>query len=140
MTKIGDGGEGAGAIALSALRAQQARMRIIAENIANSNSTASTPGGEPYRRQAPVFEVMKTEGGNGVRMSRAAADKSPFTKIYDPGHPAADPAGYVQMPNVNGLVEAMDMKDAMRAYEANLNVLENQDAMEKSTLSILQKA
>jgi flagellar basal-body rod protein FlgC len=77
MTKIGDGGEGAGAIALSALRAQQARMRIIAENIANSNSTASKPGGEPYRRQAPVFEVMKTEGGKGVRMSRAAPDKTP---------------------------------------------------------------
>jgi flagellar basal-body rod protein FlgC len=95
MAKIGDGEDGAGAIALSALRAPQARMRIIAENIANSNSTASTPGGEPHLRQAPVFEVMKSEGGNGVRMSRAAPDKTPFTKTYDPGHPAADPAGYV---------------------------------------------
>lgn len=138
MSKIEGGGEGASAIAVSALRAQQARMRIIAENMANSNSTAATPGGEPYRRQAPVFEVAKVEGGHGVRMRAAVPDRSPFTKQYDPGHPAADKDGYVLLPNVNGLVEAMDIKDAMRAYEANLNVLENQDAMDKSTLSLLK--
>jgi len=138
MAKID--GEGASGIALSALRAQQARMRIIAENMANSSSTSSVPGGQPYRRQVPVFEVAKTaDGGEGVRMKAAAPDPSPFSKDYNPGHPAADAAGYVLMPNVNGLIEGLDMKQAMRAYEANLNVLETQDAMEKSTLSLLQK-
>lgn len=137
MSKIGEGG--VAAIAASALRAQQARMRIIAENMANSSSTASTPGGEPYRRQAPVFKVMKIDGANGVQMSRVAADPAPFTKNYEPGHPAADAAGYVLTPNVNGLIEGLDMKNAMRAYEANLNVLENQDAMEKRTLDLLKR-
>lgn len=138
MSKIA--GDGASGIALSALRAQQARMRIIAENMANSSSTAATPGGEPYRRQVPVFEVARmADGGTGVRMRGVKPDPSPFSKDYDPGHPAADAAGYVLKPNVNGLIEALDMKQAMRAYEANLNVLETQDAMEKSTLSLLQK-
>lgn len=138
MSKID--GEGANGIALSALRAQQARMRIIAENMANSSSTAATPGGEPYRRQVPVFEVARmTDGGAGVRMKSVKPDPSPFGKDYDPGHPAADAAGYVLTPNVNGLIEGLDMKQAMRAYEANLNVLETQDAMEKSTLSLLQR-
>ena len=138
MAKIDGGGDGVSAIAVSALRAQQARMRIIAENMANSGSTAATPGGLPYRRQAPVFEVMPVGGGHGVRMKSAQPDPTPFRKEYAPGHPAADPAGYVLMPNVDGLIEAMDMKDAMRAYEANLNVLENQDAMDRSTLSLLK--
>ena len=71
-------------------------------------------------------------------MKGVRPDPTPFRKEYEPGHPAADPAGYVLMPNVDGLIEAMDMKDAMRAYEANLNVLENQDAMDKSTLSLLK--
>ena len=115
-------------------------MRIIAENMANSASTANVPGGQPYRRQAAVFEVAKTEDGAvGVRMKAAAPDPSPFHKDFNPGHPAADAAGYVLTPNVDGLVEALDMKQAMRAYEANMNVLENQDAVEKSTLSLLRK-
>lgn len=138
MSKIA--GEGVSGVALSALKAQQARMRIIAENMANSASTANVPGGQPYRRQAAVFEVAKTEDGAvGVRMKAAAPDPSPFHKDFNPGHPAADAAGYVLTPNVDGLVEALDMKQAMRAYEANMNVLENQDAVEKSTLSLLRK-
>ena len=139
MRKINGGADGVAAIALSALRAQQARMRIIAENLANSGSTSSTPGGQPYRRQAPVFQVTKVEGGNGVRMKGVAPDMSPFGKDYAPGHPGADAAGYVLLPNVNGLIEGLDMKQAMRSYEANLNVLETQDAMETSTLSLLKK-
>ena len=138
MSKIDSGGDGVNAIALSALRAQQARMRIIAENMANSGSTAPTPGGLPYRRQVPVFEVVQVGGGQGVRMKSAQPDPTPFRKEYAPGHPGADRAGYVLMPNVDGLIEGLDMKNAMRAYEANLNVLENQDAMEKSTLSLLK--
>lgn len=139
MAKIGMQGDGVAAIAASALRAEQARMRVIAENMANSSSTAQTPGGEPYRRQAPVFKVMKIEGRNGVQMAGVKPDTSPFGKEYNPGHPAADASGYVLLPNVNGLVEGLDMKQAMRAYEANLNVLETQDAMEKRTLDLLKR-
>lgn len=138
MSKIDRSEGGASAIAASALRAQQARMRIIAENIANADSTAATPGGEPYRRQVPVFKVKALGEDRGVEMSSVRPDPTPFRSEYNPGHPGADKNGYVQLPNVDGLVEALDMKDAMRAYEANLNVLETQDAMEKSTLSLIQ--
>lgn len=138
MSKIE--GTGAQAIAASALRAQQARMRVIAENIANSDSTGQTPRSEPYRRQVPVFSVSQTEdGGQGVAMRRVEADPAPFPKSYDPGHPAADAQGYVMLPNVNGLIEGLDMKAAQRAYEANLNMVENLDAMEKATLNILKR-
>jgi flagellar basal-body rod protein FlgC len=81
--------------------------------------------------------VAKVGGGHGVTMS-VRPDPAPFTKEYAPGNPAADPAGFVSMPNVDSLIEALDMKDAMRAYEANLNVLDTQGDMDKSTLSILK--
>src|SRR3954465_10040269 len=95
------------AIAVSALRAQQARMRIIAENLANSNSTSKTPGGDPYRRQAPIFQPTRISGGTGVKMSRVEADKTPFSSTYEPGNPSADAKGYVKTPNVDPLIEAM---------------------------------
>ena len=126
-------------IAISALRAQQSRMRIIAENLANQNSTSRTPGGDPYRRQAPVFQATKVAGGTGVKMSRAAPDPTPFKSTYDPGNPSADAQGYVKQPNVDGLVEAMDMRDAQRAYEANLNVIETVRAMDSRTLDLLKR-
>ena len=126
-------------IAASALRAQQARMRIIAENLANADSTSKTAGGDPYRRQAPVFEPTKVAGGNGVRMSKVEPDQSAFRQEYNPGHPSADDKGYVKLPNVNTLIEAMDMRQAQRAYEANLNVIETARAMEMRTLDLLKK-
>ena len=128
-------------IAVSALRAQQARMRIIAENIANSNSTSRTAGGDPYRRQAPVFRVTPVAhgAGKGVTMERAVPDKAPFNSAYDPGNPSADAKGYVKTPNVDSLVEAMDMRDAQRAYEANLNVIETARTMQSRTLDLLRK-
>jgi len=127
------------AVAASALRAQQARMRIIAENLANANSTSKTPGGDPYRRQAPVFEPTKVSGGRGVKMVRVEADQTDFRTEYDPGNPSADAKGYVKLPNVNTLVEALDMREAQRAYEANLNVIETARAMEMRTLDLLKK-
>ncbi|MFN3582359.1 flagellar basal body rod protein FlgC [Phenylobacterium sp.] len=127
------------AVAASALRAQQARMRIIAENLANANSTSRTPGGDPYRRQAPVFEPTKVSGGRGVKMVRVEADQTDFRTEYDPGNPSADAKGYVKLPNVNTLVEALDMREAQRAYEANLNVIETARAMEMRTLDLLKK-
>jgi flagellar basal-body rod protein FlgC len=127
------------AIAISALRAEQSRMRIIAENLANANSTSRTAGGDPYRRQAPVFQATKVAGGTGVKMSRAAPDQTPFKTDYDPGNPSADAQGYVKQPNVDSLVEAMDMRDAQRAYEANLNVIETVRSMDQRTLDLLKR-
>ncbi len=128
------------AVASSGLRAQQARMRIIAENIANSGSTSRTAGGDPYRRQAPVFEPTKVAGGGvGVRMSKVQPDKTEFRQEYEPGNPSADAKGYVKLPNVNGLVEALDMREAQRAYEANLNVIETSRAMQSRTLDLLKR-
>ena len=127
------------AVASSALRAQQGRMRVIAENLANANSTSRTAGGDPYRRQVPVFQPTKVQGAEGVQMLRVDPDQSEFKTEYDPGNPAADAKGYVKLPNVNPLVEALDMKEAQRAYEANLNVIETARAMEARTLDILKK-
>ncbi|MFN3229594.1 MAG: flagellar basal body rod protein FlgC [Asticcacaulis sp.] len=127
------------AAAASAMKAQQARMRIIAENIANANSTAKEPGGDPYRRQVPVLESAKIDGVTGVRLAEIKPDDKPFNLVYEPGHPAADEKGYVKRPNVNSLIEAMDMREAQRAYEANLNVIETARAMEQRTLDILKR-
>jgi flagellar basal-body rod protein FlgC len=127
------------AIATSGLRAQQARMRIIAENLANADSTSKTPGGDPYRRQAPVFEPTKVAGGRGVRMAKVEPDRTDFRQDFQPGHPSADANGYVKLPNVDSLVEALDMREAQRAYEANLNVIETSRAMEMRTLDLLKK-
>ena len=128
------------AVAASALRAQQARMRVIAENIANADATSTAGGGEPYRRQAAVFQTRETEnGGKGVRVAAIRQDPGPYKVEYDPKHPAADAKGYVRMPNVDPLVEAMDMREAQRAYEANLNVIETARQMQSRTLDILKK-
>ena len=139
MTEIRSQSMATMAIAASALKAQQGRMRVIAENIANANSTARTAGGDPYRRQVPVFRPTKVAGGEGVAMAKVDPDRSDFRTEYDPGNPAADAKGYVKLPNVDTLVEALDMKEAQRAYEANMNVIETSRAMESRTLDILRK-
>jgi flagellar basal-body rod protein FlgC len=139
MTEIRSQSMATMAIAASALKAQQGRMRVIAENIANANSTARTPGGDPYRRQVPVFKPARIAGGEGVLMAKVDPDMKDFRTEYDPGNPAADEKGYVKLPNVDTLVEALDMKEAQRAYEANMNVIETSRAMEARTLDILRK-
>lgn len=127
--------------AASALRAQQARMRVIAENIANADSTAQTAGGDPYRRQQSVFQARPIGRGGpvGVALTRVLPDRGDFKREYDPGHPAADAEGYVKRPNVDSLVEALDLKEAQRAYEANLNVIETARAMDQRTLDLLKR-
>jgi flagellar basal-body rod protein FlgC len=139
MAEIRNNGATAMAIAASALRAQQGRMRIIAENLANSNSTSKTKGGNPYRRQEPVFQASPVAGGTGVRMVRAQPDSSAFKLQYDPGNPSADATGYVKLPNVDPLIEALDMRDAQKAYEANLNVISTAGSMQQRTLDLLKK-
>ena len=128
-------------ISAAGLRAQAARMRIISENIANAESTAREPGGDPYRRQIPVFEAEldRVTGLNMVRMTDVAPDESEFTLEYDPGHPAANGEGYVSTSNVQMLVEMMDMREAMRTYEANLNMIENSRRMQQTTRDLLRR-
>ena len=114
-------------------------MRIIAENLANADSTSQTKGGDPYRRQTPVFTSAQIDGATGVKLAQVVPDTSDFTKEFDPSNPAADTSGYVKKPNVNPLIETMDMRDAQRAYEANLNVIETMRVMDSRTLDLLKK-
>ena len=115
-------------VAASALKAQQSRMRVIAENLANANSTSRTAGGDPYRRQVPVFTAQEVDGGQGVRMIKVEQDPSAFRSTYDPGHPGADAAGYVKLPNVDSLIVVLNDNDmsiappvgGMSAYMARL--------------------
>ncbi len=139
MAEVNSATESSMTIAASALRAQQARMRVIAENLANADSTSRTAGGDPYRRQVPVFEPVLTGGGQGVKMTKVMPDQTAFRTEYAPGHPGADAQGYVKLPNVDPLVEAMDMRAAQRAYEANLNVIEAARSMDTRTLDLLKK-
>lgn len=128
------------AISASGMRAQSGRIRIVAENLANANSTAPAPGLDPYRRQVPVFSsyLDKDADANMVRMSRVELDPSAFTLKFDPSHPAADAEGYVQLPNVNPLIEMMDLREAQRSYEANLGALDQVRSMAAATLRILE--
>jgi len=127
-------------IAASGLRAQTGRMRIIAENLANANSTAQTPDGQPYRRKIPTFKeaLDRDVGASIVKMGPVRLDRSDFNQRHEPGHPAADANGYVKLPNVNTLVETMDMREAQRSYEANLNVINATRRMLSRTIDILR--
>ena len=127
-------------IAASGLRAQAGRMRVISENIANADSTASTAGGEPYRRKVPTFSsaLDRTLDAQVVNLGRVKPDTSAFRVRNEPGNPAADASGNVKYPNVNPLVEMTDMRDAQRSYEANLNIISATRRMIQRTLDILK--
>lgn len=125
-------------ISASGLKAQSLRMRVIAENLANADSVAQTPGGDPYRRKLAVFRPDPMGAGEGVKVQGIARDRSAFEQVYDPGHPAADAQGYVRHANVNGLVETTDMKSAQRSYEANLNAIEAARGMTLRTIDLLK--
>ena len=127
-------------IAASGLRAQAGRMRIISENIANADSTPSTPGANPYRRKVPVFtsEFDRALDARMVELGKVRTDNSEFRLKYEPGHPAADSNGNVKYPNVNPLVEMTDMREAQRSYEANVNVISATRRMIQRTIDILK--
>jgi flagellar basal-body rod protein FlgC len=127
-------------VAASGMRAQSGRMRVIAENLANANSSATTPGGDPYRRRIATMsaEFDREVGATVVKLDQPAADNSEFRTEYDPGNPAADKGGYVKMPNVNALVEMMDMRDAQRSYEANLQMMDAARNMLARTVDLLR--
>lgn len=132
----------------SALTAQNYRMSLISQNLANSNTT-KTESGEPYRRKQAVFEerklnfseVLKDEvnnnmQGGGVRVSKVVESEKPFVPVYDPAHPHADENGYVMYPNVNSTEELTDLMAATRAYEANITVLNALKGMASKALEI----
>jgi flagellar basal-body rod protein FlgC len=127
-------------IAASGMKAQAERLKVISQNMANVDSVSAEPGGEPYRRQVVSFQnyIDQETGAQKVRVDKIVKDMSPFEKKYDPNHPAADAQGYVSLPNVNTLVEMMDMKEAQRVYDANLNMLKTAREMNSSVLDILK--
>lgn len=127
-------------IAATGMVAQNARMRVIAENLANADSAGKTPTDEPYRRRIPTFQaVMDADvGGEVVKLGKIANDMSDFQSRYEPGHPAADANGYVRYPNVDPLIETMDMREAQRTYEANLSIVTVTRQMMSRTIDILK--
>ena len=127
-------------ISASGMRAQSVRMRVISENLANANSVAPSPNVDPYRRKVVSFEneLDRTLDVDLLKVGKVEEDGTKFESKYDPGHPAADVNGYVKMPNVNPFVEMMDMRQAQRSYEANLNMIETAKSMMARTVEILR--
>jgi flagellar basal-body rod protein FlgC len=128
------------AVAASGLRAQAGRMRIISENIANADSTASSPGANPFRRKIPTFtsQIDRALDARVVGLGQVRTDPSDFITKYQPGHPAADGNGNVKYPNINPLIEMTDLREAQRSYEANINVIGATRRMIQRTLDILK--
>ncbi|MGO9771071.1 MAG: flagellar basal body rod protein FlgC [Roseiarcus sp.] len=127
-------------IAGAGLEAQSTRLRVISENIANSQSTGTTPGADPYTRQTVSFssEVDRAAGLSLVRVKSIGLDDSPFKIEHDPGNPAADDSGFVKMPNVDVLTELADMREANRTYEANLQVAKQSADLLGMTVNLLK--
>ena len=127
-------------IAISGMKVQSQRLRVISENLANSDSLAQTPDGLPYRRKVMTFknELDRATGTNLVKVDKVRADSAEFQRRYDPKHPAADKDGYVLAPNVNPLIEMMDMREAQRSYEANMNVINTSRTMMSRTVDMLR--
>lgn len=127
-------------ISARGMDAQTARLRVIAENLANQDTTGSTPGADPYRRKTVTFE-NRMDGAldlETIRLKKIGTDDAAFPQKFDPSHPAADAQGYVRMPNVNSFIEVMDMREAQRSYSANLNVLEVTRGMLTRTIELLK--
>ncbi|MDJ0609909.1 MAG: flagellar basal body rod protein FlgC [Kiloniellales bacterium] len=127
-------------ISAAGLQSQGTRLRTIAENVANADSTAQVPGGEPYRRKVVTFanELNRELGIETVQVSGVVPDRSDFGLRFDPGHPAADGRGYVLTPNVNSLLEMADMREAQRSYEANLKVIQSSRSMLQQAVDLLR--
>ena len=127
-------------ISAAGMAAQTARLRVVAENLANQDTTGSTPGADPYRRKTITFSnrMDRALGMETVRVARIGRDASAFQTRYDPGHPAADANGYVHTPNVNSFIELMDMREAERSYSANLAVLQSTRGMLERTIALLK--
>jgi flagellar basal-body rod protein FlgC len=129
------------AVAASGMRAQTDRMKTIAENIANANSTSPIKGADPYRRKIATIkpDFDRELDATLVKPGKPMPDQSDFRSQYDPGNPNADKQGYVKLPNVDSLVEIMDMREAQRSYEADLSVMESTKQMLAKTVDLLNK-
>lgn len=127
-------------ISAAGMQAQSTRLRVVAENLANRDSTGQSPGADPYRRRTVTFEnrLDRELGVPTVRVARVGTAQGDFPVRHDPSHPAADARGYVRMPNVDSLVETMDMREAQRSYTANLSVLEVTRGMLTRTIEALR--
>lgn len=127
-------------ISARGMQVQTARLRVIAENLANQDTTGSIPGAEPYRRKTVSFanEVDRAAGTNLVKVKKIGRDKGELPLRYDPGHPAADPNGYIKTPNVNTMIEVMDMRESQRSYNANLAVMQSARGMIARTIEMLK--
>jgi flagellar basal-body rod protein FlgC len=129
-------------VAGAGLEVQSARLRVVAENMANANVTGPTPGSNPYARKTITFESELDEvtGANLVRVGRLGTDTTPFRVEHDPGNPAADATGFVKMPNVNMIMEMADFREANNSYEANLQIIKQSNSLNSQTLDLLRNA
>ena len=129
------------AIASSGLDAQSERITLIAQNLANANSTVSANGG-PYQRRIPVFQATPVSAGGdsglGVSLAEVIRDQSPPRAVYDPSNPLAGPSGIVQEPNINPIYEMVDLMEASRAYEANLSIIQTTANAAVKTIDLLK--
>ncbi|MCK5284843.1 MAG: flagellar basal body rod protein FlgC [Alphaproteobacteria bacterium] len=128
-------------ISAMGMRAQGTRVRVITENVANAQTTGDTPGADPYRRQTISFKnvMNRNLGIHNVEVDSISTDKhTPFELKYIPDHPAANAEGYVKMPNVNTLIEVMDIREAQRSYEANLGMMNQSRSMIMRTIDLLR--
>ena len=127
-------------ISARGMEVQTARLRVIAQNLANQDTTGSAPGVAPYRRKTITFgnAMDRILGAETVKVKQIGQDMSPLPLRYDPGHPAADARGYVRTPNVNSFVEVMDMREAQRSYNANLQVMQVSRGMLSRTIEMLK--
>ncbi len=141
-------------ISAAGMAAQRSRLDVVAENIANAESTRTTAGG-PYRRRQVIFQTIPTSGMasfgsvfqstmksqssfQSVRVSKVIEDQTPFREVYDPSHPDADASGMVKMPNVNTVKEMVDMNSAARGFESNVTVMQASKRMFLKTLELLR--
>lgn len=127
-------------IASSGLAAQSARLRIVSENMANAQSTGDSADAAPYARKTISFanELDRVSGASLVKVASIGKDRTPFRVEHDPGNPAADANGNVKLPNVNILTEMADMREANRAYEANLQVIKQARDLVGMTIDLLR--
>ena len=127
-------------IAISGMKAQGMRLRVLAENMANADTLPSAPGEMPYRRKIITFRNVldRDLGARTVRVDKVRSDPSGFARRFEPQHPAADADGYVLAPNVDPMIELANMREALRSYEAGLNVIRAAKDMLKRASEMLR--